>query len=50
MDRISETIKKINELIEEVTADQRLEKPRYSPLRVLTIVLKVLTQNKPKST
>ena len=48
MDRVSETIKKIDELIEEVTADQRLKKPRYSPLRVLTIVRKVITRSKPQ--
>ncbi len=48
MDRVTETIKKIDELIKEVTADERLAKPRYSPLRVLTIVRKTLTRSTPK--
>ena len=52
MDRVSEAIKKIDELIKEVTADQKPVKsrphklPRFSPLRVLTIVRKVLTEQK----
>ena len=49
MDRVSEAVKKIDELIDEVTADQKLKNPRYSPLRVLTTVRKVLTRSEPKS-
>ncbi len=46
MDRKSEAVELIDKLIKEVTADQKLVRPAYSPLRVLTMVRKVLTEDR----
>lgn len=46
MDRISEAIKKIDELIAEATREPRLKKNRMTAVRALTAVRRVLTRSR----
>lgn len=47
MDKVSRAIKKIDELIREAAEEKRLDKRRMSPIRALTTVRKILTQQPP---
>ena len=46
MDRVSEAVKKIDELIRQATEDQRLDRRTMSPLKALRDVRKILTEHK----